>query len=67
MIKSVKAQISIAGTVFVALALIVIFGLIIGISFNELKEGLGNLPLGVAGIALIVLIIIAVIVAFFKD
>lgn len=65
--KNIKAELSITGTVFIALALIVILGLIVGASFNEIKEGLGNLSLGFAGIAFIVLIIIAVVIAFFKD
>ena len=66
-IKNMKAELSVTGTVFVALALIVIFGLVTGVTFNELKEGLGNLSLGFAGIAFIVLIIIAVVVVLFKD
>ena len=65
--KNVKAGLTITGTVFVALALIVILGIIVGTSFNEIKEGLGNLSLGFAGIAFIVLIIIAIIIVVFKD
>jgi hypothetical protein len=64
--KKTTAGITIAGSVFVALALIVIFGIIVGTSFNEIKEGLGNLSLGFAGVAFIVIIIIAVI-AILKD
>ena len=65
--KNIKAGLTVTGTVFVALALIVILGIIAGTSFNEIKQGLGNLSLGFAGIAFIVLMIIAIIVAFFKD
>lgn len=60
-INKTTAGITIAGSVFVALALIVIFGIIVGTSFNEIKEGLGNLSFGFAGIAFIVIIIIAIV------
>jgi hypothetical protein len=61
-INNKKAGWSITGTVFIALSLITIFGLVTGISFNEIKEGLGNLPLGFATIAFIVLLIIAIVI-----
>ena len=54
------AGLTIIGSVFVALALIVIFGLVVGTSFNEIKDGLGNLSLGFAAIAFVVLIIISI-------
>jgi hypothetical protein len=61
LIDNRQAGLTIAGSVFVALALIVIFGVIVGSSLNEIKGGLGNLSLVFAAIAFIVLIIIAVI------
>ena len=59
------AEIALKG-VFVALALIVIGGLATGVTFNKIIEGMGDLLLGFAGIAFIVIIAIAVLTFIFK-
>ena len=51
---------SIKGGVFIALALIVIVGVIIGPTMNELKSGLGDFALWFAGIAFVVLVMVAI-------
>ena len=61
------SSLTIAGTVFISLALIVILGIVVGTGFNEIKEGLGNLALVFSGIAFIVLIVIAFIGIFLKS
>ena len=58
-IKNINANISITGSVFIALALIVVLGIAVGTAFNEIKAGMGNPSFIVAAIAFIVLIIIA--------
>lgn len=53
-------KLTIAGSIFVALALIVIFGGALGVSINALMAGMGDILLWFAGIAFVVLIIIAI-------
>ena len=53
-------KLTIAGSIFVALALIVIFGGVFGISINAILAGAGDILLWFAGIAFVVLIIIAI-------
>lgn len=65
-IKNVIAGFTVTGTVFVALALIVILGIIVGSSLNEIREGIGNLSLIFSGIAFFVLMILAIFIVFFK-
>jgi hypothetical protein len=55
-----EINIIVTGTIFVALALIVVLGLSSGISFNQIGAGLGNPLILVAIIAFIVLVFLAI-------
>ena len=60
-----KGELALKG-VFVALALIVIGGLATGVTFNKIVEGMGNILMWFAGIAFLVLIVIAILTFLLK-
>lgn len=57
----INIQISITGTVFIALALIVVLCLALGIIFNQVQPGSGDLLIKVGIVALLVLIFVVLI------